>query len=188
MKAIIRERVLDRLMAIPDLVDLHRQQNPMFVDRLLAWFSDSEEALKPLRSPLVARLASFRGQLQAADEGVLHPQVNSESRSPRKRRNALAVVLLQSAEMELREALDNIDKDFDVLKDKLAQLIAIVSSKNPLPHSMHLTESYLDTIWVSLREFEETQSMSYFIEVQTDLTDRRYLLQGLLGNIIRQTH
>lgn len=183
MRAVLREKALERLLQVPSLIDLHKQHSSSFIDQLLEWFSETEKALQPLRSPLVSRLATLRGQLLSADEGILHPQVSNDIRSMRKRRNALAIILLQSAEVEIREEVDKIDSIFEGINEKLAQLIAIVSSQTPLPLSLHLTEGYLDTIWMTLRSNKDTESMSIYIEAQTDLTDRRYLLQSLMANL-----
>ncbi len=184
MKAVIREQILAQLLNIPALMDLHLQQSVDFIPKTLRWFIDTEKLLSPHRLPVVSRISGFRGQLQATEEGYVHPQVQQDKFSLRKKRNATAVALLQASEEELRKEIESIDELFTELRDKLAQLIAIVSAKSPLPHSLHITESYLGQIWTLLSENAETLSMSKYIEVKTNRTDRNYLLQDLMANVV----
>ena len=121
MKAVLRERLLERLLLLPGLIDLYVQQQGSFVEQCLQWLKQSETALEPMRSPLVSRLATLRVQLMAMEDGLLCEQVESSARSSRKSRRALAAYVLQSAELALRDELMVIDQRFDELRDKLAQ-------------------------------------------------------------------
>ncbi len=164
---------------------MQRQSN--FVPTVIDWLQQTEKLLEPLRSYLVSRLASFRGQLIAMEDGLLSEHVQHQQRSTRKKQSAFAHHILSVVEEEMREEIKKIDIYFEELSDKLSQLIAIVSSKSPLPYSAHLTTEYLDKIWALLHANEQTQSMSAYILARSDLTDRRFLLQGLMSNFLEQT-
>lgn len=185
MKAALRERIVERLLYIPPLIDEYMQQQASFVANTLRWFKHTEQAIEASRSPLVSLLSSLRGQLVAIDDGLLNPNIESNRRSPRKNKRALAAHLIQLADEALRAELDKLDEHFSELRDKLSQLIAIVSSNEPLPYSPVMSAEYLEKVWRILQANEATQSMSLYIKTRTDKVDRHYLMQELLTNLFQ---
>jgi len=182
MKAALRERIIERMLLIPPLIDQYVQQQYSFVENTLIWLKNNEQAIASTRSPLIAQFSALRGQLIAIDDGLLNDNIQT-GRSIRKNRRALAAHIITIADQALRDELANIDQYFEELKDKLSQLIAIVSAKEQLPFCAVITTEYLDRLWLLLQQHEETKSMSIYIKTRTDSVDRHYLLQELLKNL-----
>ncbi|MGY0614464.1 hypothetical protein [Vibrio sp. FJH11] len=187
MKSVLKETIIARLLLLPQLSDKYLAQDPSYVFDVALWLKQTEQKLEPMRSPMVSTLASLRGLLEACDDGYQHDKVLNSSRSKRKGKRALAASLLTRADTILNAELQRIDNHFSEVNDKLAQLLALVFAHQPLPIVQNITTGYLDSIWKTLGEHEETKSMYLYLQARMSATDRRYLLRHLLLNMVPET-
>ena len=186
MQSVLKETIITQLMLLPALSDKYLAQESSYVVDAAQWLKDTEVKLAPLRSPLVSALSSLRGLIEACDDGYQDPSVQSHSRSKRKGKRAFVAATLSKAEHQLHEELQRIEQHFSEANDKLAQLLALGFAKQPLPIPETLTTHYLDSIWQTLGEHTDTQTMFLYLQARYSATDRRYLLQQLLHNMLAQ--
>ena len=186
MQSVLKEIIITQLMLLPALSDKYLAQESSYVVDAAQWLKNTEIKLAPLRSPLVSTLSSLRGLIEACDDGYQDPSVQSHSRSKRKGKRAFVAATLSKAEQQLNEELQRIEQHFSEANDKLAQLLALGFAKQPLPIPETLTTHYLDSIWQTLGEHTDTQTMFLYLQARYSATDRRYLLQQLLHNMLAQ--
>lgn len=179
MLAMMRERLVGQLTELPDLVNLYSRQDARFEDKVMQWLSDSEQALVPFRRPWVARLSSLRGLIAAGRDGYRDPSVGL-SGSERKQRRAMTMHWLQEAETLMRKEGEQLDQQLDDYRDKLAQLLAVTSAKQPLEPKKNLSTAYLDSVWKQLGDAQENPTLFHYLSARLGDTDRRYVLQDLL--------
>jgi|TARA_B110000091_G_C13754045_1_gene449067 hypothetical protein len=184
MRAIAKEKIIQQLMQLANLTDKYMQLDPSYPQKCLIWLLDTEKQLEPLRLPLVSRLSALRGLLIASEDGYQSPDIAGSSRSKRKAKRALSAHIINQAEQALREEVEHIDQQFSELIDKLSQLLAIRFSQQELPSTPQITIGYVDNIWQMLGDNTETKSMYRYIQAKIGETDRRYLLQALLDNML----
>ena len=181
MLALQRETMIEQLLKLTQVAGQYSQRDPEFLLRLDQWLDQTQEKLKPLRSPIAGRISSQRALLTSVQDGYRHPQVENAGRSYRKHQRAVGVLVLEEIEQTLREKVDSIDGELDVLKEKVAQLLAIVSQKEPIEIPEFLT---MDRIWAQLGSNEETRSMYLYIQAKTDRSDRHYLLGEMITQMV----
>ncbi|MGJ8680442.1 hypothetical protein [Paraglaciecola sp.] len=184
MRSIAKEKIIHQLLLLTNITDKYMLLDPSYPQKSLTWLVETEKQLEPLRLPVVSRLASLRGMLVACDDGYQDPNIAQSSRSKRKAKRALTAHIISQAEQALREEVEVIDHGFSELIDKLSQLLAIRFSQQELPTTPQVTMGYVDNIWGLLGDNQETKSMYRYIEARVGETDRRYLLQSLLDNML----
>lgn len=184
MRAIAKEKLLSLLLNLPAITDKYMQQDPAYVPLVVTWLLQGEQQLQALRLPIVGKLSGLRGLLVAIDDGYQDPAISVSSRSMRKAKRALAAHVVNQAESAIRAEIQLIDQFFAEIIDKLSQLLAIRFAQQQLPKSKTLSMAYVDKIWAMLGEQTETLSMHRYIQAKVSLTDRRYLLQALLDNML----
>ena len=184
MRSIAKEKIIQQLMELTSLTEKYMAMDPSYTPNVLAWLQETERKLEPLRLPLVSRLSSLRGLLIASGDGYQTPNISSNTVSKRKARRALTAHIVSESEQVLREEVDIIDHGFSELIDKLSQLLAISFAQQELPVTPQVTMSYIDNIWRMLGDNLETKSMYRYIQARIGETDRRYLLQSLLDNML----
>jgi len=184
MRSIAKEKIIHQLMQLTALTDEYMQLNAAYPQKTLAWLLETEKQLEPLRLPVVSKLSALRGLLIASDDGYQDPNITDSSRSKRKAKRALAAHIISQAEQVLRDEVEFIDHQFAELIDKLSQLLAISFAQQELPATPQITMGYVDNIWNIMSENQETKSMFRYIQARIGETDRRYLLQSLLNNML----
>ena len=180
MLSIVRERIMEQLLIIPGLVDQYANQDTQFMPNVARWLRASEQALEPFRLPLVSRLATLRGELLAIAEGV----TESGSKISRKQKRGEAVRVLQQSEEALRLHLSTLDTQFDEFREKLSQLLAVASSRSPLPATEHVTAEYLDRLWSRARSEPDNATLALYLQGRLSETDRRYLLSDVVERLL----
>ncbi|WP_419812749.1 hypothetical protein [Bacterioplanoides sp.] len=182
MKSVIRERILEQLSAIPALVDAYHQKHSGFSDNCIDWLRRAEQALASFRLPLTSQLAGLRGAMVAATDGLSEP--DSGAKRSRKLRSAQVMLLLQQAEEVLRRHCDQIDQEFEEHKEKLSQLLAVASAKQPLPATDQINQAYLNRIWQQVKHTQDNSTLAHYITARLNDTDRSYLLVDIVSNLL----
>lgn len=186
MQAVIREKALTVLAEVPALVDAYQSLDSRFIPSAQQWLSEAEKQLGPHRLASVSRLASLRGLIAASGDGYCDEAVERAStRSTRKQQRATVMRIVQEAEELLRTEVVRIDSRFDELRDKLSQLLAVASSKQPLDIQSPLTEPVLDRLWQQALSLQDNPTLGFYLQAQLSDVDRRYLLQDLASRLLR---
>lgn len=185
MQAYTREQLMIHLLETPEIFRLYQAHDPLFAERVVAWLTRTEETLTKLRLPAAGRLAAERGCIVAATEGWRDPALGSERISARRAVQLTAVLALERAQGELARLIGEIDSKFDTWREKMAQFLAVATASKPiaLPPT-EPREVWLASVWSSLRPTDETRSMYNYLNTVMPPSDRHYLLQGLLANLV----
>jgi hypothetical protein len=94
--------------------------------------------------------------------------------------------LVQQAEIALREHVEGIDRQFDEHRDKLSQILAVASSREPFPATNTITSGYLDKIWEQAKAAQDNPTLALYLQGRMAETDRRYLLGDIIGHLLAQ--
>jgi hypothetical protein len=175
--AYTREKLMESLLEVSALINLYQGQDAAFLPRTLQWMNDTEAALKQLRSPLSAMCASERGQLLAAIDGFRETDLNAREGSPRKAARAMCALCLGRVEASLRQRVSELDAQLSTAAEKMAQLLALASTRAPLP--LPPTEppsQWLTQVWQHLGSVAETRHLHAYLSSLLSADDRQYLL------------
>jgi len=185
MLAYTREQLVTHLLETPEIFKLYQAHDPLFADRVVVWLSQTEETLLKLRLPAASRLAAERGSIVAAGEGYRDPALGPERVSGRRAVQITAVLALERAQTELARTINEIDAKFETWREKMAQFLAVATTSRPIPlPPTEPREDWLNSVWANLRPTDETGSMYNYLNTVMPASDRRYLLQGLMINLL----
>lgn len=185
MLAYTRERIIGHLQEASRLVDLYQRREPSFPAAVVAWLAGVEESLGQLRLPLTALVASERGRIIAVGDGFRDPALVTERTTPRKATLAVAVLALTRVQEELRRKVAEIDGQFDAWREKMAQFLAIATTKAPIPlPPTEPRDAWLATVWKGLNVNGEVQGMYRYLGAALQPNDRLFLLDEVLGNLL----
>ncbi len=185
MQAIIRETLASALLKLPALVDAYQQRDPLFATQAIHWLGELEKAMQQLRLPLAAMLAGERAKVLAVNDGYRDPLLPGERLSSRKAQAATASLALNRAQDEARRLIAGIDAQFDLWREKLAQFLAIATQKTPIPlPPTEPREAWLAAVWRQLDVNGDTQGMYRYLNAALPASDRLYLLNELLTNLL----
>lgn len=177
MLSYTREALVERLLQVPALISLYQGQDAAFLPTTLQWMSETEALLKQLRSPLASLCASERGRLLAAIEGFRDAELVTREGSPRKAARAMGALCLGRVEASLRERVGELDARLGVAAEKMAQLLALGSTKSPLPlPPTEPASEWLAQVWQHLAGVAETRQLHAYLSSLLSADDRQYLL------------
>ncbi len=185
MLSVVREQLNEHLLRLPAVIDLYAANDASFIARAHDWIRDTEQRLQALRSPRASLLAAERGKLVAANEA--RPDGAGRATTRKHARNVASEVL-SVCEASVREAIADADRRLDDARTRMAQLIAVASSKQPIP--LPPTEprtAWLSKIWTSMAQVPEAAGMVAFIGTTMRRVDVLYLLDDLLSNLLENT-
>jgi len=185
MLAYTREKLLEHLRETTLLVDLYQRREPSFPAAVVAWLVKVEETLLQLRLPLSSLVAAERARILAVGDGYRDPVLVSERITPRKATLAVASIALGRVQDELRRKVAEIDSQFDAWREKMAQLLAIATTKSPIPlPPTEPRDVWLAAVWKALDVNGEVQGMYRYLGTALQQSDRLFLLDELLGNLL----
>ena len=183
MLAVTRESIQRQLVELPAIIDLYAQGEPAFVPKALTWLNATEKAMSQLRQPEAALMATLRGRLLAAQDGLRDPEVGA-GLTPRKALRATAAICLSRAESVLRERVNAIDAQLQPIRTQMAQLISVCSLMRPISLTpSDPREIWLRAVWNGLPINDAVRPMHAFLTTALGPTDRLYLLDELLVNM-----
>lgn len=186
MLLVTREKILELLLRIPGLTDRYARQEADFVPGVVAWLSDCERTLQSLRHPLAGFVAGERGLLLATADGAAQENMRPEGRSRRKIQRVAAARALARVEDRLQGVVQDIDSRFEIMRDKLAQLLAVASAHQPIamPVAGQQRQDWLEQTWQGLSLTPETQTMYSYIQGALGKHDRLFLLGETVDNLL----
>jgi len=185
MLALTRERIVAHLQQVAQLIDVYQRRDPTFVDKTVTWLSELEEMLLQLKNPLASFVAVERGKVLALSDGYRNGDSIASGTSKRRAGYATTVVVLGEVESALLDMLKDIDIKFGSWREKMAQFLAVATAGAPisLPDSGP-TQSWLQSVWEELPVSAETGNMYNYLNTVMTLTDRLYILEELISNLL----
>lgn len=178
-----REIILEKLLYLPHLVDAYQRNEVGFVVQTNTWLQELEQALSRLRSPLTSLVARERARIVAALDGFREPTLGEGKMSRRRVINITTSQVLGEVEVGLATQLQDIDRKFDVWRDKLAQFISVASTVKPIPlPPSEPRREWLQKIWKSWQDIEDVKAMYRYLNTVMASADRIHLLGELLDN------
>lgn len=187
MLVIIRERLLEHLTELPQVLDLYASGDPGFVDSAVEWLSDAEATLVRHRQSAVPLLSTQRGLIIAVRDGYHDPELDSSAIPRRKAVRATASVCLARSEAALRDRIDAIDEHLAPLRRQMAQLLSVTSVVRPisLPAEPPANrQRWLERVWHELPINGDTKPMYDYLNASLAPVDRLYLLDELVTNLL----
>lgn len=187
MLLVTRERLLVHLLDLGRLSDLYQRQDPTYVTAAVEWISKVERTLQELRSPLAGVASSERGLLLATADGLRDPEVEIGQRQNNRRvKRATTAKILARLVDRLETKVAMVDARFDIMIEKVAQLIAVASSSQPLPSPMpgESRSDWLERLWKGVSLTNETRGMYTYLRGALSHQDLMYLV----GETVNRLH
>ncbi|MFW6315313.1 MAG: hypothetical protein ACOC0S_06995 [Desulfohalobiaceae bacterium] len=187
MQALTREKLLAELSKVHEIVNHYQSGSRQFADLTLKWLQEVEQCLQQLRNPAAAAVTAAKARLLAVSDGHREPSLAASSSSSRKAGNATAALVLNHMVELLQGIIADIDAKLDSHREKIAQLLALASSKNPIPLPQNETRrTWLQQVWKSLGSYQETLSMYLYLQASLSASDRRYILEEMLDRLFAE--
>lgn len=184
MQCILREKLLERAMALAQVSAIYRSEAQEFVDAYIGWLEQSERDLAGLRTPVSILLQAEKSLVTSVLDGYVPAFVQNE-KSARKRQRAIAAHSLERISKEIHAKIENIDHTLNQMKEKLCHAVAVLATKEPdLYATLEVDQSSLDAIWRKLAALPETIPMFNYFCAALAATDRNYVLMDIIANIV----
>lgn len=188
MLAATRETILEELLNLSRLVNAYQHHEPDFAIQANSWLLQLENTLQKLRSPLAASVSSQRGRISSATEGYGEPNLQQSRMSRRKRIGVTTALALAEIEKVLSAHVQSIDDKFDVWREKLAQFVSVASVSHPIPlPPTEPRQTWLKEVWRGWSSVVETRAMYHYLSAVMTPSDRLYLLNEILDNLLTPT-
>jgi len=184
MRSVLKEKLLAHLDQVSSLSNEYASSDPNYVEHIVTWLKDLEQILQQFRSPIASRISTERTKVLAIKDGRIDSTLVDPSVPRRKAQRIVASSCLGRVVETVSERVEEIDRDFDQMREKIAQLLAIASTRAPIPMPPPTNrEAWLIKVWKSLAG-GETQSMYSYINTTLPMVDRLYILDRLLDNLL----
>ena len=120
---------MDRLLEMPSV--LKEFNDTGLVEDVEKWLSTLEEEIGKLRNPLATTVTTTITSIQIVGK-TINRRIH-ESMPKRKARKIAVKALFGRLGESMSSEVENIDLKFDVMSDKIAQLLGAASAIKPLP-------------------------------------------------------
>ncbi|MFC1477134.1 hypothetical protein ACFL6L_01590 [candidate division KSB1 bacterium] len=172
---------------LSDVSNIYRTESHRFVDAYFRWLEEAEIDLSGLRSPISILLQSEKSSVSSVLDGFLPPEIQG-GKSIRKSQKAVAAQSLERISKEIYAKIENIDRAFDQLSEKLCHAVAVLASKEPkLYNDLQVNRHGVDKIWKLLSRTPETKPMYNYFCAKLTPTDINYLLMEIIQRIVNNT-
>jgi hypothetical protein len=180
MLAYTRELFMDRLLEMPSI--LKEFDDTGQVENLVNWLTTLEEEVGKLRNPLATSVTTTITSIQNCWEGQLIEGIQ-ESMPKRKARKIAVKTLFGRLGESMSNEVENIDSKFEVMSDKIAQLLGAASAIKPLPMPDVNLQRWKRNVWIELGKHESTKAIYTYLTSSLNKSDREYLLDSMLGRL-----
>ncbi|MDF7800248.1 hypothetical protein P4C99_12290 [Pontiellaceae bacterium B1224] len=188
MQAYTREKLLSHLQGLTELSNLYKERSVDYPIRVIQWMQDLEETLGKLRSPLSGFVAAERGKVIASVDGYCDPYIQpaGSGRSSRRNRQATAALGVANVQERLQQTIEHIDHRFEEVREKIAQLLAVVSAQSPIPMPQEgeSRSGWHERVWQQLPTNGNTQGMVEYLRTSLKHSDLLYVLGETLDNLV----
>ena len=182
MQSVIRETIVSALLDVSALTDRYATSDPKYVEAVCRWLETTETALGKLRHPAAGFVAARRGLLEAAPDG--HRPEAVEPGNSRKTRRAAAAVAIADVEGRLSEEVMRLDASFAEWHERMSQLVAVAAQHTEFPAPREPREAWLMEVWRALDVGNGAQGMFEYLSARLSRTDRLYVLDQIMRNVL----
>lgn len=185
MQAILRERILERLLALRSITEKYAARDPSFPGAVGDWHDATARVLGELRHPLAGLAAAERGRVIAAADGLRDPDERAERTTTRRSARAVAAASLARTEQALRGELAQVEARLMALRSQIAEMVARVHAQNPIaPRGDRPREAWLRGVWRSLNGEPKARAQQAYLAGLMPWVDRLYVLGEVLDNLM----
>lgn len=182
MLTVVRQTMLDRLSDYPAVVDRYARGEASFIPAALGWLAVGEEHLLRLKAPEASTLSNLRGAILAAADGRQTEEAKGLPR--RKALRVAAAAALAKAQSALVARIASIDGMLLPLREKMAQLISVLSNHTPLALPAEAPDQgWLLAFWSQAASNTPTLALYTYLSSSLHPVDRVALLQDIIGNL-----
>lgn len=184
MKCILREKLLTRAFKLAEVNNVYRVESHRFVEAYFSWLEETERDLSGLRSPISIMLQAEKNSLISVINGSVNYSKQGAA-SSRKYQRAFATESIERVAKEIYSKIEEIDLDFNQLREKLCNTVAVLACKEPdLYEKIQLNEQGVKIIWKKLGSTAETIPMYNYFCAKLSSTDINYLLMDIIEKIL----
>lgn len=184
MQGILREKLLAHALKLAAVSEVYRSESYRFVAAYFAWLEEAEKDLAGLRSPISVLLQAEKSRIASVLDGYLPPDVQAGN-SIRKSQKAVAAQSLEKISKEFYSKIEDIDRAFEQLNEKLCHAVAVLASKEPaLYGQLEASQRGVDFVWNMLGGTAQTVPMYNYFCAKLAATDRSYLLIGIIQKVL----
>lgn len=143
------------------------------------WFNELEESLSRMRNPLSTSITNSQTKLQVVISGLRKDGIDESLTLRKAKKIGISMTLVELAEILTAEVV-SIDEKFEIMGDKLAQLIAGASSISPLPAYTGNMKKWRNDVWKKLGNHDTTKAMYVYLTTSLAKADRDHILETML--------
>ena len=181
MLAYTRELLIDKLAELSELQSDFNKTGQ--IQGIEPWLTELEESVGRLRNPLSSVVANTQSEIRAIWGGFRKDGIDASLPPKKARRIAVSLALIQLSEALTSEVL-TIDQKFEMMSDKLAQLLAGASALSPLPAPDNGNmDKWKSNVWKVLGQHEATLGMYTYLSSSLARADREYILGSMLSRL-----
>ncbi|MEE9441922.1 MAG: hypothetical protein V3V99_04575 [candidate division Zixibacteria bacterium] len=147
------EEIKELLFLVPGFIDRLEKKEAGIVSEINDWLKKMEKALTNNRLPLASGVATFRGTLNSAEQGVIPAGISIHGRiTKRKIKEASAVFVLHKTNEIISNTIQEDIARFNEAENLAQQMVAVANAKGAIPvkHCEIDNTQYLKHIWRNL--------------------------------------
>jgi hypothetical protein len=177
------EEIQGLLQQASVLVNLQDKKSPDFVIQVRNWLVTIEDVLQRNRMPAASKLAVYRGQLIAADRGVIPPGIALiGAPTVRRVKEATAGELIRLAEALVWGVIEADQKRVAECEQVARQLVTIATFKKliPLDGDRGSRSQYLNAVWHALLTDPDLQGGAIHMQTLVGPADALIILDRIM--------
>lgn len=182
------EEIQNMLGSISGLVDMQQQLDPNFDEKVKLWLAKLEKILESNRIMQVGEIATLRGLILSAENGIIPPGIEIHGRSSKRKivEAAITFSLRQSSSL----VSDFLQKEVDRVSDSermMRQLLALAKAKGliqQIPDGSDHNE-VLKYIWHTLSSDPEIAPGTINVEGLVGPHDALIVLDRIIASDLR---
>jgi hypothetical protein len=181
------EEIQNMLGGISGLIDMQQRLDPKFDEKVKLWLAKLEKILESNRIMQVGEIATLRGLILSAENGIIPPGIEIHGRS--SKRKIVEAAITFSLRQSSRLVSDLLQKEVDRVSDAermMRQLIALAMAKGliqQVPNGDH-TE-VLKSIWHTLSSDPEIAPGTINVEGLVGPHDALIILDRIIASDLR---
>jgi hypothetical protein len=182
------EEIQNMLGSISGLVDMQQGLDPNFDEKVKLWLAKLERILESNRIIQVGEIATFRGLILSAENGIIPPGLEIQGRS--SKRKIVEAAITFSLRQSSRLVSDFLQKEVDRVSDAermMRQLLAVAKAKGLIPQISNGSDhtEALKYIWHTLSDDPEILPGTINVEGLVGPHDALIILDRIIASDIR---
>jgi hypothetical protein len=180
----MRDQLTEKLMELPGLLELYRQEHPSFLEKTVDWHARVEELLKRLRKAEVGKISSQKARILSVKDACRSSKSGEKPASVRKLERVTANEALQTSEAVLSGMVQHCEEQLASARQEIHKLVSLsLTARGTLPEPIEPHQRWLETVWASLPVDANTRLIFNYVSLSVKPLDRLFLLDEALGNV-----